>query len=150
MSINLDECFAMVRNGELELWIQRMPDQAALRQNVKERLATGVPTTMPVEVYHNPISPAAKERTGEIIECFKSHALEVFMLLDRGDVQVCMSPEEHRQSYRKIEEFGEDYYRCDACTSFRDEQITMGPIVVPTTPGPILDFQQHQKRKKGS
>jgi hypothetical protein len=146
--MTLDELLALVRSGELELWVKRMPGLDELRQKRKELFASGAPTVqMPVQLHIKHLAEAGKERTFEIRECINEHAVEVYLLLEYGDTRVCMAPSQHWQSYRKIEEGDEEYYRCDICADFRDEQITMGSIALPTSGGAILDVQTHQKRK---
>jgi len=149
--MTLEQFLELVRSGEVDLWIRRYPDPEEVKQRMMDPTFTDETITrLQVELYVGHRSD--KGKLFELFQVVNTHPLEIYLLLNRGDAQVCMVPSEHWQSYRKIEEDEETYYRCDPCADARDTMIE-GTLELPKeldTPTKVLDFQKHQKGKRES
>lgn len=61
--------------------------------------------------------------TPELCQAFQQHQIEIFKMINRSDIQICIAPDEHRASYLfKIDSLGK-VRMCPICATMREEEV---------------------------
>src|SRR6266480_3584387 len=99
MSMTLDELFALVRNGEVDLWIEKQPDPDEIRQRMMDPTFTSTVQRIKVQIHIDHKSD--KKKKPELIQVLNNHTNDIYLALAKSETSVCMLPSQHWQSYQE-------------------------------------------------